>query len=206
MDESGEYLPPFLRRQMSWDDRWRRPEFDPPWKSEILDPAIREAIDDGWFHGRNLLDVGCGDGAVTVQLVSRGSRVTGIDFSPHAIARARKRWSQVEGVDFQVRDAIFPWVPPQAFDAILDRGCVQEFDAEMREAYLRNLHAWTAPGCRLLLLMRCPPVEAQAKTLEIRQLFAGRFAVTDARSTFMGDQAPDKRIPGLVFRLLRAEP
>ena len=49
--------------------------------------------------GEHILDLGCGDGALTEKLVARGASVLGLDASPDMIAAARTR-----GLDAQVGD------------------------------------------------------------------------------------------------------
>ena len=47
-----------------------------------------------WLHpqpGEYILDLGCGDGALTEQLVKSGAQVVGIDTSPDLLAAARSR-------------------------------------------------------------------------------------------------------------------
>jgi len=50
--------------------------------------------------GERILDLGCGDGALTERLVAMGAQVVGIDNSPDMIAAARQR-----GLDARVTDA-----------------------------------------------------------------------------------------------------
>lgn len=50
--------------------------------------------------GERILDLGCGDGALTVELVAAGATVVGIDSSPEMIASAREK-----GLDAHVADA-----------------------------------------------------------------------------------------------------
>ena len=50
--------------------------------------------------GERVLDLGCGDGALTIELVRRGCRVEAVDSSPEQVAAARK-----VGVSAQVMDA-----------------------------------------------------------------------------------------------------
>jgi trans-aconitate methyltransferase len=50
--------------------------------------------------GERILDLGCGDGSLTEQLIQRGARVVGVDASPEMVAAAR-----VRGIDAQVMDA-----------------------------------------------------------------------------------------------------
>ena len=62
--------------------------------------------------GEDVLDLGCGGGALTEKLVAAGARVVGVDASPDQVAAARRR-----GLDARVADAAaLPF--RQAFDAV----------------------------------------------------------------------------------------
>ena len=50
-----------------------------------------------------ILDLGCGTGILTAQLVDLGSRVMGVDSSQHMIDRAKRQFSSIE---FKVCDAL----------------------------------------------------------------------------------------------------
>lgn len=69
--------------------------------------------------GQDVLDVGCGDGALAVVLHERGARVAGIDASPAMIAVARRN-SQRHGADiaFAVADARRVPFPAERFDLV----------------------------------------------------------------------------------------
>jgi SAM-dependent methyltransferase len=59
-----------------------------------IDVPTRETADFLASHlqeGAEVLEVGCGDGYVAVELTRRGCRVTGLDADPEATARAEKR-------------------------------------------------------------------------------------------------------------------
>jgi SAM-dependent methyltransferase len=62
--------------------------------------------------GEDILDVGCGDGALTERLVAAGARVVGIDPSPEFVAAARAR-----GLDARPGDAA-SLTFSQEFDAV----------------------------------------------------------------------------------------
>ena len=68
--------------------------------------------------GERVLDVGCGEGALTGKIVARGAEVLGIDSSPEMVAAAKAR-----GIDALLLDA-----KDMAFDA--------EFDAAFSNAAL----------------------------------------------------------------------
>src|SRR5690349_11585208 len=69
-------------------------------------PAAQPALERLFFSrvptGAQVLDVCCGSGHVTRELISRGYSVTAIDASTELIAIARRDWPQV---DWRIQDA-----------------------------------------------------------------------------------------------------
>lgn len=63
-----------------------------------LGEAALDLLDPG--PGETILDIGCGDGALTERIVERGARVIGIDNSPEMVAAAQAR-----GIDARLIDA-----------------------------------------------------------------------------------------------------
>jgi tRNA/tmRNA/rRNA uracil-C5-methylase (TrmA/RlmC/RlmD family) len=70
----------------------------------VIAEALCEATDP--HPGQNVLDVACGSGTAALVAARRYCNVTGIDYVPELIERARKR-AEASGlpVDFQVEDA-----------------------------------------------------------------------------------------------------
>jgi SAM-dependent methyltransferase len=132
-------------------------------------PASREALETLFFSqiptGAAVLDVCCGSGHVTRELVQRGYRVTGVDASAELLARARL---DLPGVDFQIMDVRhLPF--DRAYDAALSTfdslnhilsliglrqvfgGVLQAlkpgglfvFDMNLERAYLADLRQWS---------------------------------------------------------------
>lgn len=64
--------------------------------ADMVADLVAEA---GITPGLRVLDLGCGDGALTQQLAERGAIVTGVDTSPELVAAARAR-----GIDAQLAD------------------------------------------------------------------------------------------------------
>jgi 2-polyprenyl-6-hydroxyphenyl methylase/3-demethylubiquinone-9 3-methyltransferase len=58
----------------------------------------------GPVTGRSLLDVGCGNGAVSASLAHRGARVVGIDLSETGVALAKERYPELEWAVMSVYD------------------------------------------------------------------------------------------------------
>jgi cyclopropane fatty-acyl-phospholipid synthase-like methyltransferase len=76
--------------------------------------ALVEAVA-GYAPCRSILDVGCGEGALTRYLVGSASCVIGIDGSPTAIARARRI---VPKATF-ICDTLETFTAPEPFDLVL---------------------------------------------------------------------------------------
>ena len=66
---------------------------NPPWDYGAARPQLVEWADARNLtgHGREALVVGCGYGADAEFLAERGYRTTGFDFSPTAVAAARRK-------------------------------------------------------------------------------------------------------------------
>jgi SAM-dependent methyltransferase/phosphoglycolate phosphatase-like HAD superfamily hydrolase len=76
----------------------------------VLDPQPGEAI----------LDVGCGSGAYTRELVRLGAKVTATEIAPTPLARAKRNLGDLaEQVDFRLDDAQALDLPDSAFDKVL---------------------------------------------------------------------------------------
>jgi SAM-dependent methyltransferase len=78
---------------------------------------------------RSFLELGCGVGRFSCYLAQQGLRVTGVDFSPVAIAKARKRVARDnERPEFLVGDLtrLDPLSGP--FDVSFDAGCFHCLD------------------------------------------------------------------------------
>ncbi|MFE2127808.1 class I SAM-dependent methyltransferase [Streptomyces amritsarensis] len=56
--------------------------------------------------GETALDLGCGAGGNAAHLASLGMRAVGIDLSPKQLAKARDRWSDVDGMELHQGDAL----------------------------------------------------------------------------------------------------
>src|SRR5215831_19034358 len=74
----------------------------------------------GDVRGRDVLDVGCGDGDLAVELWRRGAAITGIDASPEMVEAARAR-AKREGADiaFIVGEAASIPFDPERFDVVV---------------------------------------------------------------------------------------
>lgn len=83
--------------------------------------------------GERILDLGCGDGQLTLRLAASGAQVTGADLSPEMAAAARAR-----GVDAQVANAEALPFAGAAFDAVFSNAALhwmRHQDAMLAEVF-----------------------------------------------------------------------
>jgi len=98
--------------------------------------------------GERVLDLGCGDGALTERIAGTGAIVTGVDASPAMVAAARARgFSSTRG--FRVDHASATALPYESqFDAVFSNAALHWIrDAS---AVLRGVHRALKPGGRFV--------------------------------------------------------
>ncbi|MBV9015380.1 MAG: class I SAM-dependent methyltransferase [Alphaproteobacteria bacterium] len=106
----------------------RAPGFDNDFGHSIRTTAERAAWDRildlvvGARPPLDALDVGCGTGFLSLELATRGHRVTGIDFAPQMLAEARKKAAEQRlAVRFEEGDAEALAFPDASFDLVMTR-------------------------------------------------------------------------------------
>jgi SAM-dependent methyltransferase len=119
----------------------------------LADPACRAAWRDLLVAvlpqaPARVADLGCGTGTLSLLLADEGHVVTGVDFSPAMVARARAKAGQV--AEFHVGDAAAPPLPPASCDVVLCRHVLWALPDPA--AALRSWAALLAPGGRLVLV------------------------------------------------------
>jgi SAM-dependent methyltransferase len=119
----------------------------------LVEPLRRLAYADLLRHfrelpaGAHLLEVGCGDGRLLAALAARGLVVTGIEPSPSAADRARRRGVEVIAADLDQAAARLEDLPP--FDALVFWHSLEHFDDPA--AALATASARLRPGGRLVV-------------------------------------------------------
>jgi len=76
-----------------------------PWSIGGPQPELAALIERGLFHG-DVLDAGCGEGAISMYLAERGFTTVGLDQSPTAIGLAKTEAAQrgLTSASFEVAD------------------------------------------------------------------------------------------------------
>ena len=113
---------------------------------QLVDVALQVG---GLAAGDTVLEVGCGTGLLTEQLVARGLRVHAVDPGPEMVSRARRRLGEDAPVQFEV--ARFEEVTPAGgpFPALFSASAWHWLDPAV--SWRRAWEA-LAPGGRLCLL------------------------------------------------------
>jgi len=91
--------------------------------------------------GERILDLGCGDGALTEKLVAAGAQVVGIDGSADMVEAARKR-----GLDTRVIDA-YHITFENEFDAVFSNAALHWMKREP-DVVIQGVHRALKPGGR----------------------------------------------------------
>jgi SAM-dependent methyltransferase len=103
------------------------------------------------------IDLGCGAGGVSLELAEAGFRVTGVDFSPVALRKARAAAEQKglgeDRVRFVRGDLTAGAVPgvEAPFDLLVDYGTLDDLPGPGRQAMAEYVAALARPGARLFL-------------------------------------------------------
>ncbi len=116
----------------------------------IYDAAVLEAA--GIEPGMRVLDLGCGQGDLTLTLLELGAVVTGIDVSAGMIDVARRRVTlhgRGRHAEFVVAPVEASGLPERAFDLVVGRWILHHLDLAAAAPELARI---LVPGGRLIIL------------------------------------------------------
>jgi SAM-dependent methyltransferase len=127
-----------------------------PWDGHPLSTKLHELVEgtDALPPGA-ALDVGCGTGDSSIYLAQHKWQVTGVDFTPKALDKARTKARAADAtVNFVHADVTHL---RQAgingpFQVIVDNGCFHGMSDGDRDLYVQEMSAAAAPGARLLMI------------------------------------------------------
>jgi len=97
--------------------------------------------------GEEILDIGCGDGALTEQIAATGARVTGIDASESMVRAARERGLAVEAISARE----IPFV--DRFDAAFSNAALHWIPEAEQPSSLAAIHRALKPGAQFVAEM-----------------------------------------------------
>ena len=92
----------------------------------------RAVVELGDLAGKRVIDIGCGDGTYSRELIEAGaSQVLGIDAAEVAVRRAEEKFGSFENLRFQVCDVYALEEPEQRYDVAVLRGFLHHlYDVE----------------------------------------------------------------------------
>ena len=165
-----------------------------PWE-QITGPSLEQLqrlfADERPGPGGKALDIGCGSGTQTLRLARNGWQVTGIDFVPLAIKRARAR-AESEGVDarfIQGDVTAMSDLVGTGYDLLVDLGCFHSVGD--KAAYAREAAAVAAPGATFLLFAfesgSRRPMPPGVPRDRVEQIFDG-WKLTDTEAAVLPDR------------------
>ena len=162
-----------------------------PWDGHPLSPTLQQLIEGATaLSAGTALDIGCGTGDSSIYLARHGWQVTGVDFAPKALDKARAKAAAGHvRVDFVRADATrlqaegIGKETGAAFSLILDSGCLHGMSDEARARYVDELSAIAAPQTRLLIFAFTPGGQFGVQGIdqaEIERLFTPQWALLSA--------------------------
>ncbi|EUA30260.1 methyltransferase domain protein [Mycobacterium xenopi 4042] len=131
-----------------------------PWDGHPQSPVLRGLIEgpDALPPG-SALDVGCGTGDASIYLAQHGWQVTGVDFVPKALDKARAKAQAANvAVSFVRADVTHLRQAGigSGFQVIVDNGCFHGMSAHDRDLYVDEISAAAAPSARLVMVAFAP--------------------------------------------------
>jgi SAM-dependent methyltransferase len=134
-----------------------------PWDGHAEATSLRELIegtpDTPALPPGAALDVGCGTGDSSIYLAQHGWHVTGVDFVPKALDKARaKAGAAGVAVDFVHADVTHLSQAGIAggFQLIVDNGCLHGMSDGDRDLYVQEITGAAAPDARLVIVAAPP--------------------------------------------------
>jgi 2-heptyl-1-hydroxyquinolin-4(1H)-one methyltransferase len=126
----------------------------PPWSIGAPQPELAALIEQGKFHG-DVLDVGCGEAAISLTLAERGYTTVGLDLSPTAIDLARREAENrgLTNAAFEVADISSFTGYDGRFGTIVDSTLFHSIPVEAREGYQQSISRAAAPGASYFALV-----------------------------------------------------
>jgi 2-heptyl-1-hydroxyquinolin-4(1H)-one methyltransferase len=183
----------------------------PPWSIGEPQPELAALIDAGKFHG-DVLDVGCGEAAMSLRLAELGYTTVGLDLSPTAIelARAEAERRGLTNAAFEVADISDFGGYDGRFGTIVDSTLFHSIPVEAREGYQRSIVRAAAPGASYFVLVfdRAGMPEGPANPVtadELREVVKKYWTVDEIRHARIHANVPDD-VPMLSGVELRDEP
>lgn len=185
----------------------------PPWSIGEPQPELAALIEQGKFHG-DVLDVGCGEAAVSLYLAERGFTTVGLDLSSTAIqlAKAEAAKRGLANATFEVADISAFTGYDGRFGTIVDSTLFHSIPVEARDSYQQSIVRAAAPGASYYALVfdrgGMPDGPANPVTEdELRDVVSTYWVIDEIKPARIHANFPEAaQGVGLVFGDVRDEP
>jgi cyclopropane fatty-acyl-phospholipid synthase-like methyltransferase len=125
--------------------------------AEMRDPIERTWLDRFLAtleSGAHVLDLGCGNGApIMSELIARGLRVTGVDFSTEQLRLARERCAEALFIEADLTEVK---LAPESFAGVIAFDSIWNVPREEHAAVFARMHDWLVPGGHALITLGAP--------------------------------------------------
>jgi cyclopropane fatty-acyl-phospholipid synthase-like methyltransferase len=153
--------------------------------------------------GEKILDIGCGIGWFAAAVASQyGAQVLGIDASEYAVSEARKRYGNVNNLDFQTCDAMLIEYE-ESFDKIVCLDVLEHFSPKDGQILLKKIHTALREEGSLIL---CVPVNDVWHLSPVRRLARFLNIPTFEHKTFFSIQNVQAELGRAGFSILELSP
>jgi len=152
-----------------------------PWDIGVPQPAWTQLIAE-FPLAEPVLDVGSGQGDLSIWIARQGLAVLGVEFVPAAVELAQERAASLPpdlagNVEFRIADALRPSALGLQFGSIVDSGFYHLFEPQQCERFAAELGAALRPCGRYYILafavdLPSPDVPRGVTEAELRRHFA----------------------------------
>ena len=183
-----------------------------PWSIGEPQPELAALINRGMFHG-DVLDAGCGEGAISMYLAERGFTTVGLDQSPTAIELARREAAErgLTSASFEVADISSFTGYDGRFGTVVDSTLFHSMPIELREGYQRSIVRAAAPGASYFVLVfdraghSAGPANAVTED-ELRDVVSRYWTIDEIRPARIHANLPAEVVKTSPFTDVRDEP
>lgn len=127
---------------------WGKEIAKPDWGLDELNDFVTLVKKSG---GKKILDLGCGSGIQSKQLLQAGLEVIGLDLSPEMIRQAKKR---IPKAKFIVGDMTKMDFPKESFDGVFAQASLLHIPKKLIPKVLRLIHRILKKNCVLYIAVK----------------------------------------------------
>jgi ubiquinone/menaquinone biosynthesis C-methylase UbiE len=149
------------------------------WGDVRMPEELKELVEK--YKPQTSLELGCGLGRFSAFMAKQGIKATGVDFSPVAIEKAKKRVANNEQKPtFIVGDVTNLEMLTGPFDVSFDIGCFHCLNEDDQQKYISEIYRLLKPGApHLLWTMDHAPNDMPLNPNYIAKVFENRFKLVN---------------------------